>query len=381
MVLFDGYYLRKIERDSLYSLTIKTMNPASRVFGSRDLFGSIYAFIRPEWVNPFFPSIEGVLLDGREELLGTKFEPLFRSYVGLQCGKSIYQPSDTYEFRNISQLAMFIEYYVNNYEDYIETSSFSAIVNYLFSPFLHPYHRRISHDETRDIEFNHRLFLRKLCQHGDVDRLCEYVKGVYPTRLPYSFGHLYDEWMDHTERTSYELLTRVLETELDLFVAETHEHRGIPSLDTYIREILRDWGSLGINQKRLMELYEVRMKPIYQTLGQPASQSSIVCPRVFQYASVGCFEVFIEYGNYTYVKDCLDAYESMSVRQLHDFAETWSSHLDMLAYCFNMSYRFLCERRVKLHSYDTENTPEEDALIERLERVQYVLEKRWTGTE
>ena len=374
-----------------------SLNAASRVFSSRDLFGSIMEFIRPEWVNPFFPSIEGALLEGREDLLGQKFEVLFSRMVGSTWKGNVYNPLDSYEIRTSGQLADFMRLYTMNYDTYAEGSSFSAILGYLFTAFLDSNSNPKKYSklsilktmflsEDTQLKQSQRLLLCELCEKNDVERVCEYVRGIYYTRLPYSLGCLYDCWMDHSDRQCYDILYRGLEIELDLLLTGDNVSKSVNLVDTCLRDILREWSTMGLNVERLIGLYEIRMNPKYMSLGGFCDVNDNFA-RLFQYSRVGCFEIFVGYEEYSYLQECLDCYERMSVRELCQLNQ-WDSNMDMLVEGFKESrYILMMKMRdindsLEAHRHEygdaipgfvSELTDLEKSLLERLNLVLNVL--------
>jgi len=345
-----------------------SLNAASRVFSSRDLFGSIMEFIRPEWVNPFFPSIEGALLEGREDLLGQKFEVLFSRMVGTTWKGNVYDPLDSYEIRTSTQLAEFMYFYKTNYEIYAEGSSFSSILCYLFTPFANyrmlaygdgndsmysrlDIHKTMFYPDVVELETLQRGLLCELCERNDVERVCEYIRGIYYTRLPYSLGGLYDCWMDHTDRQCYDILYRALEIELDLLLEGDNVKRDVSLVDMCLRDILREWSSLGLNVERLIGLYEIRMNRKYMKLGGFRDVDDNFA-RLVQYSKVGCFEFFVRYEKYSYIQECLDCYERMSVSQLCKLNQ-WDSNMRVLVNGFKES-SYILKKKSRADYYDEE---------------------------
>lgn len=66
------------------------MSAVQRVFHCKDLIRSIAKFIHPYWVNPFFKSPEGAILEGRSDLLA----------------------DPAYQFRSTEEVELFLCYYI-----------------------------------------------------------------------------------------------------------------------------------------------------------------------------------------------------------------------------------------------------------------------------
>ena len=85
---------------------MSSLNAASQVFYCKDLWSIIGEFVNPYWVNPFFPSVEGALLDGRTELL----------------------TQEGYQFQSREQVAEFLSHFALNYPLYASKCDFTNII-------------------------------------------------------------------------------------------------------------------------------------------------------------------------------------------------------------------------------------------------------------
>lgn len=309
------------------------MNPASRVFSSWDLFSSIYSYIRPEWVNPMFPSVEGALLDGREDLLETEFTPLFRRMVGkILLDGNPYLPMKTYSFEDPSQLADFVDLYTTNYTVYKDQCCFSAILGYVTTPFLlntrycNPIPPKSSHRHRMDV--GHRIIFTECCKSNDLPRIREMIIAIYPTGLSYSFGALYDIWEQQSTQ-HIEVLCIALKTELELlelnderkeddYQFQQRNFRNIQYIDNVLSCILDEIAINNTYHNQIsvvswLELYRIRFD--YLRLGMPTGVSDEYAS-ILLYSNIGSIDFFAKYQIIDPLLDCLYAIETISVREL-----------------------------------------------------------------
>ena len=336
-----------------------SMNSASRVFSSGDLFGSIMEFVHPKWVNPFFPSIEGALLEGREELLGQKFELLFRSMKGKVLKGKLYSPHDTYEFRDMLQIVEFAAHYAENYEKYAEGSSFSSILCYLFTPFTYDSYI-VSVNEIRLVAYFKEKLFQKLCDVDNVDRILELVQCANMTRcMEFSFEAIYRNWMYYSGTNWEQILHSSLEIIMEELEKRNNPIRDLDRLNRDLHNVFQDGFDEDIHDV-LDRIYRIRMNPKYLRIGVPHGISDDFA-KVFQYAAVGYFDMFAGRGNYVFLKDCLDCYERLSSSEKGQLS-VYADKMNTIFLAFHEVFEDIRERNTTL-------TNEEKELIPRLDMV------------
>jgi len=357
----------------------RSMNTASRVFSSRDLFGSIMEFIRPEWVNPFFPSIEGALLEGREDLLGQKFEVLFRSMKGQVLKGKLYAPHDAYEFRDMSQIVEFAIHYAEDYEKYAKGSSFSSILCYVFAPLTRNENIMLSSNLIRSIEYFKEKLLTNLCKEDNVDRATELFEAASPTFMEFDFERVYRIWM-YTGK-GVENVVDILYSSLDVIMTKlcTEEHRPsrFDSLNRDLQNVFQDGFDEGMPNVILETLYKIRMDPRYLHIGIPGMTGAVHddFAKVYHYGGIGYFDSFAEEGNYGPLLDCLDSYERLSSAEMSRLA-VHTTRMNTLFLAFHAVMEHLTNRSNDWESYmdsryniPSELTEVEKELVSRLDKV------------
>ena len=298
-------------RNHLLFYIIYKMSVASKVFGCKDLRNYIKTFINPYWVNPYFPSIEGALLDGREELLG-------------EYG---------HEFHTGLQLANFMKYYADNYEKYAEGSSFSAILYYFFTPLDNRYYYRgddeiepyiplkvkedMSWRSTMDIiHYSKNRLLYKIIYMNDMERLREYFIESIDTIEYILLIDVYRCWKkcyNHIiSEDTVSILVRILEMMLDTYYnnyRSEYDYK-ISYINDDIYTILDDC----IEKHSVYTLFI--LEPLYKLILSTKYKNS---NRKFTYVQVGHIDSFVSIGNYSYLENFLDNYEKINKEELHDY--------------------------------------------------------------
>ena len=356
----------------------RSMNTASRVFSSRDLFGSIMEFIRPEWVNPFFPSIEGALLEGREDLLGQKFEVLFRSMKGQVLKGKSYSPHDAYEFRDMSQIVEFAIHYADNYEKYAEGSSFSSILCYIFAPLTRD-DIVLSSYLIRGIHHFKLKLLTNLCKEDNLVGARELFETASPTFMDFGFEDVYRTWMYSGKgvENAIEILYSSLEVIMIKFSSGEHLPSHFDSLNRDLQNVFQDGFDEGMPNVILETLYKIRMDPRYLHIGIPGMTGAVHddFAKVYHYGGIGYFDSFAEEGNYGPLLDCLDSYERLSSAEMSRLA-VHTTRMNTLFLAFHAVMEHLTNRSNDWESYmdsryniPSELTEVEKELVSRLDKV------------
>ena len=315
------------------------------VFGCRDLKNHIISFVNPYWVNPFFSSIEGALLENRQELLG----------------------EEGYEFQTNEQLVQFVRYYANNYPKYALEADFSSILNYAFSAVLEG-------NEYRSMQNIVTRLLSRILRSNDEARLREFIHGIYPSNLIYSFAILYEECEVENESSPVSMDMLVLGAECELEEISRQLEEGnvehplttIEYFDRQLQEAITDMFDMSFPTRHIDALYRLRLENRFIRQALPQEDSFDLC-KVLVYARLGHIDSFGRYRDVSYLKNCIECMEQL----------VWSEKL-ILSESPYMSrfYGELIDSYEMIHYVTVEAGERDDDLL--VSRLNTILEHFWT---
>lgn len=228
------------------AITLKS--PAQRVFECKDLRRMIREFVNPYWVNPFFPSVEGALLEGRPELLKKGYKFISREQIGYFLSHfSLQYPlyASDCDFYNILKV--------------IRSKESEPLPLYVGRNNSHSYTERYMHVFSI-FEAGYYELLRQLVKSGDVERTCDLMGSL--TKTSDKISWLYKAWRDETDRESMALLCmpymRFLED-------ASNEIRGFDLAEFYHTEfcsIHRHMNQIGVRKSIIEDFKDAHAKYI-----------------------------------------------------------------------------------------------------------------------